>query len=58
MQSPWLGVADIVMLDAAIIGTMMAFASHSRLAALLLAPYLLWTLFATYLTVAIAVLNS
>lgn len=58
LQSPWLGVADIVMLDAAILGTMLAFAAHSRLAALLLAPYLAWTLFATYLTVAIAILNS
>ena len=58
LQSPWLGVADIVMLDAAILGTVLAFATHSRLAALLLAPYLAWTLFATYLTVAIAILNS
>lgn len=58
LQSPWLGVVDIVMLNAAILGTMLAFARHSRLAALLLAPYLAWTLFATYLTLAIAILNS
>ena len=58
LQSPWMGVADIVLLDAAILGTIFAFASHSRLAALLLVPYLAWTLFATYLTLAIAVLNA
>lgn len=58
LQSPWLGVADIIMLDAAIAGTIVAFLSHSRLAALLLLPYLAWTLFATYLTIAIAVINS
>ncbi|MFN4353290.1 TspO/MBR family protein [Parvibaculum sp.] len=58
LQSPWLGVAVIVTLDAAIVGTILAFAAHSRLAALLLVPYLAWTLFATYLTVAIAILNS
>ncbi len=46
------------MLDIAIALTIFAFLKFSRLAALLLAPYLLWTLFATYLTIGIAVLNA
>lgn len=58
LQSPWMGVADIILLDTAILGTIFAFAKHSRLAALLLVPYLAWTLFATYLTLAIAILNA
>ncbi|MBX3446270.1 MAG: tryptophan-rich sensory protein [Parvibaculaceae bacterium] len=57
LKSPVLGVIDILLLDAALVGTILAFAAHSRLAALLLLPYLGWALFATYLTVAIAVLN-
>ncbi|ABS62251.1 TspO and MBR like protein [Parvibaculum lavamentivorans DS-1] len=58
LMSPSLGIAAIIALDLAIIGTMLAFFGISRLAALLLVPYLGWTLFATYLTIAIAVLNA
>lgn len=57
LQSPVLGVIDILLLNGALVGTILAFAAHSRLAALLLLPYLAWALFATYLTVAIAILN-
>lgn len=42
----------------AIVLTIVAFARISRLAALLLVPYLLWTTFATVLNAAIWRLNS
>jgi len=57
LQNPPLAAAEIVFLDLAILGTVVAFAKYSRLAALLLLPYLAWALFAAYLTVGIAVLN-
>lgn len=44
-------------LDGAIIATIWAFWRHSPLAAILLMPYLLWSLFATWLTTAIWWLN-
>lgn len=58
LKSPVLGVAVILALDVAIAGTIWAFLHTSRLAALLMLPYLAWSLFATYLTVAIALLNA
>jgi translocator protein len=58
LQSPALGVLAAIALDIAIGGTIFAFLKFSRLAAFLLAPYLLWALFATYLTLGIAVLNA
>jgi len=45
-----LAMADIVILLALIVCTMRAFWRHSRLAALLLVPYLLWVGFASFLT--------
>jgi tryptophan-rich sensory protein len=56
-QSPLLGLAVIGLLIAAIIWTMIAFWPISGLAALLLAPYLAWVLFATVLNAAIYLLN-
>ena len=48
---------EIVLLWVAIVLTIAAFARISRLAALLLVPYLLWTSFATVLNAAIWRLN-
>lgn len=48
-----LALADIVLLAALIVATMIAFARVRTVAAILLAPYLLWVLFATALTMAI-----
>jgi tryptophan-rich sensory protein len=48
-----LAFADIVLLLALIVATMLAFARVHGLAALLLLPYLAWVLFATALTYAI-----
>ncbi len=56
----WLvaGLVVIVLLDLAIVATAWAFRRHSRVAALLLVPYLAWSLYATYLNAGIAALNS
>ena len=57
MHSPGVALADIALLWLAIVATMYAFARVSRAAAWLLAPYLLWVSFATYLNYSIWVLN-
>ena len=57
LQNPLLAAVEIVFLDTAVLGTVVAFARFSRLAALLLLPYLAWALFATYLNIGIVVLN-
>ena len=50
-------VATIVVLDVAILVTMLAFRTVDRVAALLMAPYLAWVTFATVLNIAIWQLN-
>lgn len=57
LQQPYGGVAVIVLLLGAIVWTIVEFKKFSKLAALLLAPYLLWVCFATYLNAGIALLN-
>ena len=57
-QSPLAGLVVIVVLLAAIVATILAFIPLSRLAALLLAPYLAWVSFAAALNAAILVLNG
>lgn len=52
-----LALAEIVLLWLAIAATIRAFAPASRTAAWLLAPYLAWVSFATYLNLAIWLLN-
>jgi tryptophan-rich sensory protein len=47
------GLVVIILLDLAIIATIVAFARRSRLAAALLVPYALWVGFATALSVAL-----
>ena len=50
-------VATIVVLEVAILVTMLAFRTVDRVAALLMAPYLAWVTFATVLNIAIWQLN-
>lgn len=54
----WMGLAIIVALDVMVALTLLAFSRHSKPAAAMLVPYLLWVLFATTLNAAVAVLNS
>jgi translocator protein len=56
-RSPLLGLAVILPLEALILATIDAFRRIDGVAALCLAPYALWVAFATYLNVAIFVLN-
>lgn len=57
LKSPVLAAVDIVLLLTAIVLTQRVFFQTSRLAGWLLAPYLAWVSFATYLNVSIAWLN-
>ena len=57
LRSPLLGLIDIVLLLNAIIVTIFAFFQISRIAALLLIPYLAWVSFATVLNASIYLLN-
>jgi len=50
-------LAEIVVLDLAIVTTVIVYFRHDRLAGLLMLPYLAWTLFATLLTYAFWGLN-
>lgn len=55
---PGLALVDVVFLLLAIAATMLLFAPLSRLAALLLAPYLAWVAYATAITAAVWRLNT
>ena len=57
-QSPLAGLVVVVLLFAAVAVTIVTFRRLSRVAALLLAPYLAWVGFATLLNAAILVLNG
>jgi benzodiazapine receptor len=57
LQSPLLGLVDIVALWCVIAATIVAFAKVNRTAAYLLIPYLLWVTFATFLNYRILLLN-
>jgi len=57
LQMPLLAFIDIVLLWAAIILTILAFLRVSRYAALLMAPYLIWTTFAAILNFSLWYLN-
>jgi tryptophan-rich sensory protein len=57
LHRPDLASIEVVVLDIAIAATAAAFWPISRLAAMLMLPYLAWSLFATYLTIAIWLLN-
>ena len=53
LRSPLAALVEIVFLWVAIVATILAFARVSKVAALLLVPYLLWTTFAAVLNTAI-----
>lgn len=57
MQSPLLGLFDVILLLAAIIVTTVLFFKISRPAGLLLVPYLAWVAFATVLNSSLYLLN-
>jgi translocator protein len=57
LEAPGLGLAEILVLWAAILATILAFRRTSRPAALLLVPYLAWVAFATALNAGIWLLN-
>jgi tryptophan-rich sensory protein len=56
-RSPGLGLIEIVVMWLAVAATIFAFALKSRLAALLMVPYIAWVSFATALNAAIFMLN-
>ncbi len=57
LQSPLLGLIEIIILNFAIVINIIYFYKTSKAAAYLLLPYLLWVLFATILTISIFILN-
>lgn len=57
LQLPWLALAIILALLAAIVATIRAFRPIDRIAAWLYAPYIAWVCFATLLNLSIAILN-
>ena len=57
LHSPIAGLADIILLLALIIATIVAFYKVSKPAALLLVPYLAWVCIATCLNVGVVLLN-
>jgi tryptophan-rich sensory protein len=58
LRSPGLGVAGIVALWAAIVATVVAFSRRSRIATVLMLPYLAWVTFASWLNYTIWRLNQ
>lgn len=58
LRAPGLAFAEIVVLELAVLGTLVAFWRHSRVAGMLLIPYLLWVGFASALNLAIWRLNA
>jgi tryptophan-rich sensory protein len=58
LHSPEAGIVTITLLLVSIAMTIREFARIDRRAAWLLAPYLAWVSFATYLTIGIALLNK
>ena len=57
LQSPFLGLVCIITLWLAIAATIREFYAHSRTAAMLMVPYILWVSFATVLNFFVWVLN-
>jgi benzodiazapine receptor len=57
-QRPGWAIAEIIVLFALVIATMVAFRPIDRRAFLLMVPYAAWVLYATSLTIGIAVLNA
>lgn len=57
LKQPVFGLIEIIILDIMIIITMFTFKSISKAASILLIPYLIWCLFASYLTLHIVIFN-
>ena len=57
LKSPLLGLVDIILLDIMVTVTIIYAKSISKLAAILLVPYLVWIIFASILNFAIFLLN-
>lgn len=57
LQAPGLALIDILVLDMSLIVMVWFFRHINRMSSILLWPYLLWVLFATYLNAAFYVLN-
>jgi tryptophan-rich sensory protein len=57
MQSPFLGLVDILILWALILATIVCFYRVQKTAACLLIPYILWVSFASFLNYTIYILN-
>jgi tryptophan-rich sensory protein len=57
LQQPVFALVDLLMLDAAVLLTLLVFRRIDRVAGALLLPYLLWIAFATYLNAGIVWLN-
>lgn len=53
----WWGLVIIIVLDLVVLLCILQFYRSSRLAAILMVPYLVWICFATYLTLGVALLN-
>ena len=57
LQSPGLALIDIVVLDVTLMLMIYYFWQTNRIASILLWPYLLWVIFATYLNFSFYILN-
>lgn len=53
----WVGVVIVIILDLVVLGCILQYYKVNWAASVLLIPYLIWILFATYLTIGVAVLN-
>jgi tryptophan-rich sensory protein len=58
IHSPSLALADILLLDLTLFKMIKVYRKRSRASALLLVPYLIWVLFATYLNLGFVILNT
>lgn len=57
LQSPLLGLIEIIILDIVVIITAIVFRRTSKAASYFLIPYIVWILFATYLTAYVFMFN-
>ncbi len=57
LKKPLFGLIEIIILDIMIIITIFKFKYISKISSILLIPYLLWCLFASYLTLHIVIFN-
>lgn len=57
LQSPGLALIDIIVLDLSLILIIYYFWQTNKIASILLLPYLLWVIFATYLNFSFYILN-